>query len=177
MKRAWSSKYEKCQECGTQRRSHRAKGLCIRCYQLVYKLKQIEQWDLTDPQTLKGFPRVDIFWEEKTFNQAKRGAAKEVRRRLDFLKYREESLQEPVTGIDIEYFLQYIADRCGVRNKNLFHGIAGTIDFSFDMEQKKIIYELLNRIEEDIPWRAIDWIEVVRAINWREVMQPRSKRF
>jgi len=45
------------------------------------------------------------------------------------------------------------------------------------MEQKKIIYELLNRIEEDIPWRAIDWIEVVRAINWREVMQPRSKRF
>src|SRR5262249_19324941 len=76
MKRAWSSKYEKCQECGTQRYSHRAKGLCIRCYQLVYKLKQIEQWDLADPQTLKGLPKVDTFWEEKKiFNQVKRGAA------------------------------------------------------------------------------------------------------
>src|SRR5262249_46851729 len=129
-----------------------------------------------DPQTLKGLPKVDTFWEEKKiFNQVKRGAAEEVRRRLDFLKYREESLQESVTGIDVEYFLQYIADRCGVRDKNLFHGIAGTIDYSFDMEQKKVIYELLNKIEEDIPWRAIDWIRVIRSIDYR-VIPSRYKR-
>ena len=28
------------------------------------------------------------------------------------------------------------------------------------MEQKKILFELLNRIEDDIPWRVIDWSKV-----------------
>lgn len=177
MERRWSAKHEKCQECGTQRFSHRAKGLCIRCYQLVYKLKQIDQWDLADPQTLKGFPPVliDLISNERQFNQLKCGAAEEIRRRLDFLKYREQSLQEPIDGLDVEYSLQRIADRCGVRTESLFHGIATYINDSFDMEQKKIIYELLNKIEEDISWKAIEWSRVIRVIDRSEA--GRKKHF
>ncbi len=163
MEKRWSSKYEKCQECGTERYRHRAKGLCIRCYQLVQKLKQIDQWDIHDPGTLKGFPRgVMDMLNEKTFNRMKHGAAEQVRWRLNFLKLREQSLQGPVTGLDVEYSLRHIADLCGVRNKNLFFGIADYIDSQFGMKQKEVLYELLNKIEEDLPWRAINWSKVFR---------------
>jgi hypothetical protein len=155
MERRWSSKYEKCQECGTQRYHHRAKGLCTRCYQLVQKLKQIDQWDFADPKTLKEVPlNIRYLLDEKTFNRMKRGAAEEVRWLLNYLKLREQTLQGPITGLDVEYSLRHIARLCGVRNKNLFFGIASSIDSDFNMKQKKVLYELLNTIEEDLPWRA-----------------------
>jgi transcriptional regulator with XRE-family HTH domain len=36
----WSLKYDRCQNCGTQERKHRARGLCITCYSSDYEKKQ-----------------------------------------------------------------------------------------------------------------------------------------
>ena len=33
----WALKYDRCQNCGTQERKHRARGLCIACYSSDYE--------------------------------------------------------------------------------------------------------------------------------------------
>lgn len=39
MKR-WSNKYDKCQKCGTTKEPHECKGLCKKCYQILWLRKK-----------------------------------------------------------------------------------------------------------------------------------------
>ena len=160
MEPRWSKKYDKCQQCGTKRFPQIAKGLCGRCYRLVNKLERVNHWDLSNPDSLKGYPREAGFHKLDTFIQVKEGVAAQIRERLAFLKARELMLESTIDGIDVEHILRDIARRCHVKNRNLFFGIAGYIDDNFKLGQKKVLYELLNEIEEDIPWKGTDWNKV-----------------
>lgn len=161
MVKNWSNKYDKCQNCGTVRFNHIAKGYCKRCYALIKQLEQVNCWDLSSPQTLKRYPRNVIFHRQDVFKKIKKGYVLQIKKRLVFLKTKEESLSEPVYGVDIEHQLQRIAKLCYVKNKRLFHGRANYIDHNFNKKQKKILYKLLNEIEENIP----------RKINWSKIFQ------
>ena len=38
----WNKKYDKCKECGTIKKKHRAKGLCVTCYFKKYRAEHPE---------------------------------------------------------------------------------------------------------------------------------------
>jgi hypothetical protein len=156
----WSRKFEKCQQCGTKRFKHKARGLCTRCYWLVRKLELVSHWNLYDAKSLTGYPTDMMFHDPKTFEKVHSGVAKQIKERLEFLMRKERKLEGPIYGIDIECQLGRIAQKCHVKNKSMFHGVAGPIDDDFNTKQIKILFELLNEIEEGVPWTGIEWYEV-----------------
>lgn len=154
----WARKYDKCQNCGTTRYRHVGKGLCSRCYRLSKRLEQVNGWNPDNPESLKGYPYTSYDPEE--FRRIKSGFVTQIEERLALLKSREELLEGLVEGTDIEYQLGRIARRCRVRNKDMFFGIATCIDHSFDNEQKRMLFSLLNKIDEGIPWEGLSLIKV-----------------
>jgi len=74
MKSKWSKRFDKCQQCGTNRFKHAAKGLCTRCYRLVRQLEQVDRWDPFDPNALNGYPFDDL----EEFNSIKSGYIKQI---------------------------------------------------------------------------------------------------
>jgi hypothetical protein len=83
----------------------------------------------------------------------------------------------PVDGITIEHKLQYIIELLhlkGRRNRNVFHGIASTIDQCFSKEQRRLIFELLDEIEDQGYWpvkraKTHAWIAYLSRRQDREV--------
>ncbi len=160
MPKKWTKNYQECRNCGSVRFNHIAKGYCTRCYYIVRKLEQVVRWNLSDSQTLEGYPNNIIFHKSDEFKKIKGGFISQLKDRLAFFNTREKALNGPIYGLDIEYRFRYITRRCRTKNKNLFHGIATYLDHNFSMKQKKILYETLNQIEEDIPWDGIDWYKI-----------------
>lgn len=147
--------------CGTQRYRHKARGYCIRCYELIRRLENVSRWDMSDISTLKGYPKNSIFYSKNTFDKLKKGYTKQINERLQFLRIKEEQLKrELIDPIDIEYQLRRLARRAGARNRNILLGIAGCIKMHFPPKQRKVLYHLLNEIGENIPWEGIDYGEI-----------------
>ena len=164
MEQQWTKKFDKCQQCGTSRFDHKAKGLCTRCHSLVKRLEQVERWNLQDPKSLKGYPGDTRFEDPDAFKKIKSGFSSQIRERMQFLRDKEKMLEGPIDGLTIEFQLGRIARRCGVQ-KPLFHGMANTIDWNFEPKQKKILYRLLNEIEENIRWKGPDLMKVFGFIR------------
>jgi hypothetical protein len=158
----WSRKFEKCQQCGTKRFKHKARGLCIRCYQLVKKLEQVTHWNLYDAKSLTDYPTDMMFHDPQTFQLVHSDVSNQIKERLEFLLRKERKLEGPVDGIDIERQLGRIAIKCRVKDKSMFHGRAGSIDDDFNTKQIKRLFELLNEIEEGIPWAGIDFFRDIQ---------------
>ncbi len=146
----WPRRFEKCQQCGTQRYKHVARGHCTRCYRLVRKLEQEQRWKPSDPGPKRRYGFSDL----EEFKAKKLDLEREIKERLEFLKLKEEQLKGPIYGIDIEWQLRRVAELCRVRDKRLFHGMANEIQHRFGEEQRKMLYELLNAIEEGIWWKG-----------------------
>ncbi len=62
---------KKCLNCQSDRFKIKARGYCTRCYDLIYKLKIIEKWDLDAIKTLKYYPKDDIFFNRKYLKKNK----------------------------------------------------------------------------------------------------------
>ena len=96
-----------------------------------------------------------IFKTKEHLDGFKLDAKKQIESRLNYLRMREERLESIINGTDIEYELQKIARRIVRGADKLYHGIGTMIDHEFTVKQKKIIYTLLNEIEEAIPWKGV----------------------
>jgi hypothetical protein len=118
-------------------------------------LHQIDNWDISDEKSLKGYPPGDIYRNSKKLALLQIGHRKEWQRRLSLLKLREERLKGSVSGKDLEDQLSRISRLAGAK-KSLFDGVAGPVGMGFNPEQRSRLYELLNRIEEAAPWRGIN---------------------
>src|SRR3989344_3330240 len=153
----WSKKYTQCRNCGTQRFPHKLFGYCARCFHSVKRLEEVRLWNLNQPQTLKGYPRDMIFHTPKTFERVKKGHLKQYKERLEGIRYSEEKLQWPISGHDIEHKIREVAILSGVDGVKLFFGTADSFNRHFDAEQRKVLYEKLNRITESVKWKGIDW--------------------
>jgi len=130
---SWSKKFERCENCHTTRRRHKAHGLCTRCEPLKRKLQNVDSSDL--PLRLRELQRQSI------------------ERRLIHFKAREEQLVAgEIDCLQIEEIFEYIAGRAGAR-KQFFHGCSNTFSWNFSAEQRKILFRLLLMIEEEIRWR------------------------
>ncbi len=156
----WSKYSNKCKNCFTTHRKHQAKGYCSKCYPYIRRIELSKKWRIDQPSTLKGYPSSWIFRKIDVFNKVKIGIPKQWQSRLDWLRCRDEQLNRNIEGIDIEFGLRRIARMCGVRDKSMFHGSAGYIDYSFDLKQKKLIFEWIDRLEQGIPWQGINWSDI-----------------
>jgi len=156
----WSSKFKNCKNCLTKKFPHKAKGYCSRCYSAVGRLDEIEKWDLGKPETLRNYPKNLIFYNPDTFEKIKKGSLKQYKEKLNSLKHIEEILNKPIGGIELEYKIRYIADLVGGHGDKLFFGTANLFDHNFDKKQKKILYDLLNRMTEDVKWGGVNWYRI-----------------
>jgi len=157
---SWSKKYTECKNCGTQRFPHKFYGYCIRCYYSAKKLEEIKLWELEQPQTLKGYPRDMIFYNSRNFEKIKKGQLKQYKERLDNIKYSEKMLEGQINGQDLEYKIKEVTNLSGVNGAKLFFGVANIFDSYFNAKQRKIIYEKLNCITENVRWKGINWNKI-----------------
>jgi hypothetical protein len=81
---------------------------------------------------------------------------KECQRRLDNLKAMEQKRKPPISGLEVENQLSWITRKAGVR-KNIFDGMASSIEWHFSQENLVVLYGLLRDIEENIQWSGVDW--------------------
>jgi len=181
----WSHEYAKCQNCGSERFPHKGRGYCKRCYPLVKRMEKIDSWDLSNPQSLKGYPVMALTYrnenyKRKLFIELKYGCKAQIKERLDFLRHREAKLtgQVQVDGLTLEMSLARIASKCRkIKDyRRLFFGCAGSIDAHFDAEQKRYLFSLLNRIEENIPWSGINWQKIFLSKRYIDNMPSLLKQ-
>jgi hypothetical protein len=144
-----------CANCGTTRYPLKARGMCGRCYNAHRHLDQIDEWDISDEKSLKGYPPGAMYRNPRKLALLQSGHRKEWQRHLSLLRLKEERLRGPISGIDLEDQLNRIARLAGAK-KNVFDGVAGPVGMCFDPEQRHRLYELLNQIEEAVPWRGIN---------------------
>jgi len=153
----WSRKHDRCANCGTTRRRHRAKGYCSLCYALHRQLSQVRAWDFAKPETLVKYPRESMFWRRDVFDQLKAGYIEQIEERLGQLRVREAMLDGPIEGIDLEFQLERIAALAGLRGRAIYNNLANHIHEAFRPGQRLEIYRLLSRIEENLPWIGVDY--------------------
>ena len=153
-------KYDSCLNCGTDERPHRGKGYCNKCYGPAMQLEEIAAWDQAHPETLRRYPgnfRVD---SPSDFELLRQGYARELQERLDTLRHWETTRDDPADGIDIEFQLDRIAGYAGAETRGLYHGLASYIDWQFQPEQRRVLRELLRKLEKDRPWRGVNLYRV-----------------
>lgn len=135
----------------------RARGLCNRCYLLILKIEHVKGWSANDVKSFKSYPASLPLPKPKHVRRMQADVVEQLRKRLEFLRYREDSLSKPVDSVKVELLLQRLAKRAGARNSNIItHGLATLFD-DFEPEQKATLYRVLSSIEESIPWRGPRW--------------------
>jgi hypothetical protein len=149
-------KYAGCVNCGTTDRPHRGSGYCNKCHGPAMQLREVLAWDQSRPETLHRYPGRPESVSARHFALVKEGYAAELQRRLDTLRHWESSRDEPADPIDIEFQLSRIARYAGARSRILFANEAGYIGTHVPAEQRRVLRELLRKIEKDRPWPGVD---------------------
>ncbi len=153
----WPKKYKNCLNCGTCRFEYKARGHCVRCYPYILKIEKISRWDLSDSKTLVGYPREYTLRNSKYFVRIKKSFLEQLNERLSEFKYKEKKLQSDVDGGDVVAIFQRISRLARSSNKDFLWHQEDLFDHNFNKKQKKILYKLLNDIEENIRWTGIDY--------------------
>lgn len=152
----WHKKLSSCKNCGTTNHPHKVRGFCKKCYPIILRIEKARKWDFNVPETLKDLPVKEYFVNDKNFVKIKNGIITQLEERLNWFRVREDRLKNKIYGIDIEYGLSRIAYLSGVKDKSLFHGYANIFEHNFSMDQKKIIFKMIDKIEQNLTWKGID---------------------
>jgi hypothetical protein len=126
------------------------------------KLERSKKWDLSKPESLKDLSPslLQLITTQSHLDDFKIDAKESIQSRLDFLRIREEKSKGEITGIDIEHKLEKIAELALRRRykQPFYHGYATLIEHNFSSEQRKLIYFLLSKIDEALPWEGIRYV-------------------
>jgi len=127
-----------------------------RCFGATHEIEKLKDWNPNDESTLKGYPRGLPLLPPALVIRMRDDAVEQWRERLKRLQLEERWRDEPPSSISIEYQLQWLATRAGVRNSDFLHGLAGCFD-DYKPEQRKKLYGILKSIEEHLPRPRIQW--------------------
>jgi hypothetical protein len=158
---------ECCRNCGCEqaRRRFKRRTLCGKCFYLFECIKTVERWDRHKPETLKnagalrrrlgGAPTAFEKMSEQDFAAIKSNSLDQLRAALRGLRSREERRRGEVRvdGLTIEDKLKDILKVVQLRDQydrvaGRFSGVATVLDRAFSPEQCRILYNLLDDIEE-----------------------------
>lgn len=174
---SWWRKQGGCRVCTTDRRPHRASGMCSFCYRVTLRIRQVEKWTLGDRKVLKGVQSAWVPSDTDEFRVYRSAVLEQLRSRLRVARHRERLRRGRVDGLSLEYLLRRLASRAGARNRNLHFGIAGYLEGRFGPAQRRALFGLLSDIEESYETVSINWRPVWDAVeNCRAEQQRRARR-
>jgi hypothetical protein len=121
-------------------------------------LKDVEAWNIERHETLKHISRACFGpvcpHSKEEFAKHKSSYILELNTELKYLRRREAARRDAslTDGLTIEKKLGSILDllRWKVRDRNVFHGVATSIDHCFDEEQRRMLFVLLDDIEDQV---------------------------
>ncbi|MBV8838204.1 MAG: hypothetical protein JO000_16850, partial [Alphaproteobacteria bacterium] len=159
---------ELCRNCGCDaaRRRFKRRDLCGKCFYLFEYIRSVERWDRARPETLKNagalrrrygadaLPTLDTMSDEG-FAALKSSIVGQLTAALRALRAREARRRGDVRvdGLTIEQKLKDILRVVQLRDKydrvaGRFNGVSTVLNQSFSPEQCRILYSLLDDIEE-----------------------------
>jgi hypothetical protein len=180
----WARHFSECQNCGTKRRRHHARGYCKPCWSMMKLIWEAEKWDTTQPGGTSNMPPIPGWtrdaivagldrraWSDDEFERYRREFIRQYRLELTRLREREQSRHKPVTGWDVESQLRFVHRHIRPKATRMpFHGIARSINDRFDGEQRSILYGILVDLIDHVPWVGISHEEF-----WRRVCRGAPK--
>lgn len=190
---------ERCRNCGCEhaRRRFKRRDLCGKCFYLFECIRTIERWDRSKPDTLKNIGPLrrrlggDATPLEKLsdpdFAAVRSAYLEQLQAALRGLRSREARRRGEmrVDGLVIEDKLKDLLKVVQLRDRydrvaGRFSGVAGVLDHAFSPEQCRILYSLLDDIEEQSygqvteGHRAFEAVYQSRTPAAAEMPRPRS---
>jgi hypothetical protein len=187
-----SKQDDRCRNCGCERarRPFKRRDCCGKCFYLFQYLRAVGRWDLSRPDTLKhistmerrlsGNPVPSIHWMSvEDFAVFKASYIAQIKVALDLLRIREAKRRGElrVDGLSIEHKLKDMLKLIQLRDKyeraaTRFHGLASMLDHTFSPEQCRILYNLLDDIEEQTYGRVAESYKALEAICQNRRKEP-----
>ena len=164
----WPRNIECCVNCTGDASSYTygARGYCNRCYRILIHIAQVQAWDRTHRETLKGSTRLltDIYADDE-FEICRAEHIRQLTRRLTVLRHREEIRRHEVevSPLDLEY--QFAELLRLIRRKSQYPRNASYLNTHFNENERRVIYGLSEEIIEQAPWRGIQWYPIVNAVS------------
>jgi len=183
---------ERCRNCGCEhtRRRFKRRDLCGKCFYLFECIKVVERWDRAKPRTLKnigalrrqfggdaalGLDKVS----EEDFSVIKSNYLEQLGAALLGLRAREARRRGDarVDGLAIEGKLKDILKVVQLRDRydrvaGRFSGVATILDRAFSPEQCRILYGLLDDIEEQTYGRVTEGHKALEAVYQNRAPDP-----
>jgi hypothetical protein len=194
--RIMADEQDRCRNCGCARlrRPFKRRDCCGKCFYLFQYLRVVASWDLARPETLRqtgalarriggnALPPIHAMSAED-FAVFKASYLEQIRVSLDVLRIREAKRRGnlPVDGSSIEHKLKDMLKLIQLRDKyeraaSRFHGLATMLDHTFSPEQCRILYNLLDDIEEQTYGRVAEGYKALEAIYQRHRTPPAAER-
>jgi hypothetical protein len=185
-----ANEQDRCRNCGCTRlrRPFKRSDCCGKCFYLFQYLRAVERWDLARPETLRqvgvmprrsggmALPSIHAMSAED-FAVFKASYREQIKAALDLLRIREARRrgEMPVDGSSIEHKLKDMLKLMQLRDKyeraaSRFHGLATMLDHTFSPGQCRILYNLLDDIEEQTYGRVAEEYKALAAIHQRKRM-------
>jgi hypothetical protein len=139
---------------------------------LVKLIEDVNAWDRARPETLRGIDRgVAKGLSKHEFQIVQRNFVRQAKQRLSYLRAREmmRSGAIPIAPLTVEGKLARLLSF--VRPKAKYPRNATYIAHHFNAQERRILYELLDDIEEHVPWKGFDLIEA-----WKQIRRARGER-
>lgn len=176
----WPSKCDQCKNCGCApaSRPYGARGYCRRCYYLMNLRRKVEGWDQRKRDTLKHIPRkgwvpeagprelVTDGLSDDEFEVVRREAVGQLNAELRWLRARQNDRIGTPSGHDIEVKLSRLLRI--LRPKSEYPKHASYISLNFNKKQLRIIFNLLDDIEERLPWNGLNWLRIWQRVSDRQ---------
>jgi len=180
---------ETCRNCGcdSRRRRFKRRDLCGKCFYLFDCIKTIERWDRTKPGTLKNagalrrrysagpVPSLDSM-SGLEFEAIKSNFVSQLLASLQALRMREARRQGDmrVDGAVLEQKLKEILGLVQLRDQydrvaERFDGLSNLLNQTFSPEQCRILYGLLDDIEEQTYGQVTDGQKAFEALFQQRV--------
>ena len=177
--------HDYCRNCGCARlrRPFKRRDCCGKCFYLFEYLRVVERWDLGRPETLRqiggmargiggaAMPSIQAMSADH-FAVFKASYLEQIKAALELLRIREAKRRGElcVDGASIQHKLKDMLKLIQLRDKyeraaSRFHGLATMLDHTFTPEQCRILYNLLDDIEEQTYGRVAEEYKALAAIH------------
>ena len=178
---AWPERYEQCRncDCPPEHRAYGGRGYCRLCYYLVRRIELAKNWNRARPETLRGIasgPVVDPVtrkaagfltdgFSDEEFENLRSEYIRQAKARMRYLRTREDfrSGAQSVDPLDIEYKFARLLHF--LRPKAQYPRNASHIARHFNQEQRRVLYGLLDEIEEHMPWEGFILMRALEAMR------------
>jgi hypothetical protein len=177
----WPASCDRCRncKCGPTRRAYGSHGYCRLCYRMIKAIAALKAWDRAKPETFDRVPKsaqsdsVRSDFSEEEFEMWRADHIRQAEARSECLRFREEKRRGEVAvdGIDLEQKFSRLLH--AVRLKAKLSSMAHFLIETFNEEQRRALYMLLDEIEEQIPWRGFSSQAAYNLIHNHKLLKER----